>query len=68
MTEAQNRVRRFTREAACSTTEQGLESNDETWEKFPEPQGWALKWDGFALSEIREQQNGRAPLPITESR
>ena len=26
-----------------------------TWEKFAEPRGWALKWDGFALSKTEDR-------------
>jgi len=55
-------------EVARSRAEQVLENSDATWEKLPEPRGWAPKWDGFALSEIREQQKGPAPLPNVGSR
>jgi hypothetical protein len=23
----------------------------EAWDKFPEPRGWALRWDGMALAK-----------------
>jgi hypothetical protein len=59
---AQNRDQMFAQQAAGSTAEQVQGSSKETWKKFAEPRGWALKWDGFALSEIEEWQNGRAPL------
>ena len=68
MMETQNGVQRFAQEAARSTAEQVLKKSDATWEKFPEPRGWALKWHGFALSEIREQKKRHAPLPNVESR
>ncbi len=29
------------------------------WDKFPEPRGWALQWDGAALAEAAsERSNG----------
>jgi hypothetical protein len=66
--DAQDRVQRFSQEAARSTVEQRPEHSDGTWRKFAESQGWALKWDGFALSEIGERENGRTPFPTTEPR
>lgn len=65
--DAQDRVQRFAREADCSTAGQALEGSDETRTKFAEPRGWALKWDGFALSEAEERQNERARFPTVES-
>ena len=66
--DAQDRVQRFSQETARSTVEQRPEHSDRTWRKFAESQGWALKWDGFALSEIGEREDGRASFPTTESR
>lgn len=29
------------------------------WDKFPEPRGWALQWDGVALADAAsERRNG----------
>jgi hypothetical protein len=63
----QNRDQRLTREMARSMAEQGLMSDngagpqsEHPLDKFPEPQGWALKWDGFVLSEAQERQNARS--------
>ncbi len=31
----------------------------EAWDKFPEPRGWALRWDGMALAKASsERSNG----------
>ena len=65
---ARNRGRMPTREASRSTVVQGVERSDGTWREFAEPRGWALKWDGFALSEIGEHQNGWMPFPTLKSR
>ena len=32
-----------------------------TWEESVTPRGWALRWDGLALTEIRERRGGRDP-------
>jgi len=46
-----------------TTVEQGAANDVETWElEQVEPRGWALKWDGVALSQIRDQQIGLGPL------
>jgi hypothetical protein len=66
--DAQDHVQRFTQEAARSKVERRPDHSDRTWREFAESQGWALKWDGFALSEIGERENGRALLTTTESR
>lgn len=46
-----------------TTVEQGAVNNAETWEQEQvEPRGWALKWDGVALSQIRDGLTGLGPL------
>lgn len=46
-----------------TTVEQGAANNAETWEQEQvEPRGWALKWDGVALSQIRDGRTGLGPL------
>ena len=65
---ARNRGQTSTRQAPRPEVEQGREHGNGTWHKFAEPRGWALKWDGFALSEIGEHQNGRMPFPTLKSR
>jgi hypothetical protein len=32
--------------------------DDGRWEKFAQPRGWALKWDGAALAGIQARQAG----------
>jgi hypothetical protein len=34
-----------------------VEYSDEGQTAFEDPRGWALKWDGSALSEIEDQEN-----------
>jgi len=59
--DAKNRVQRSTKEPARAetlfqpTAEQEPVGNKRVWEKFAKPRGWALRWDGFALSEIRKR-------------
>ena len=67
--DAQNRARRFAQETACSTAEQGPEHSSEAWRStvFAEPRGWALRWDRFALSEIRERQGEFTPFPTVHA-
>ena len=63
-----NRVRwpspEANREEAPSrpAAEQGAGRDNGAWEKFAEPRGWALKWDGMALAGVLERRsgNGRA--------
>jgi len=44
--------------------EQEAANNAETWEQEQvEPRGWALKWDGVALSQVRGERTGFGPLP-----
>ncbi|MDY6877060.1 MAG: hypothetical protein SWK90_12765 [Chloroflexota bacterium] len=49
--DAQDRVRGGTQEADCPTAEQRPAGGSGAREKFAEPRGWAMKWDGFGLSE-----------------
>ena len=50
-----------------TTVKQGASNNADTWEQEQvEPRGWALKWDGVALSQIRDQQIGLGPLSADE--
>lgn len=63
----ENRVQWPTKEGACPETffqfmgEQEPVGNKGMWEKSVTPRGWALQWDGFALTEIRKRRSGRAP-------
>ncbi|HQE93757.1 MAG TPA: hypothetical protein PLH19_13205 [Anaerolineae bacterium] len=34
------------------------------WESFPEPRGWAMRWDGFALSGSAQRNGHDASYPI----
>jgi hypothetical protein len=38
--------------------QQVQESHTRAREKFAEPQGWAMKWDGSALSKAQGRQSG----------
>jgi hypothetical protein len=58
---AQNRVQTSAQETTRSAREPVPENKDAA--KFAEPRGWALKWDGFALSMMGEQRNGRTSTP-----
>lgn len=68
MTETQSHLRRPARETTRSTVEQAPEKSDPIGKEFPEPRGWALNWDGFALIEVQEREKGRTPSPTTEPR
>ena len=57
---AQNRVQTSAQEATRSAREPVQEKKDGA-RKFAEPRGWALKWDGFALSMVGERRNRRTP-------
>ena len=41
--------------------EQGAQANSKTDEETVEPRGWALKWDGVALLQIRDDRAGLGP-------
>lgn len=64
---AQKRIQWLIQELASSeelswpTADQGPMENEGMWEEFGEHGGWALEWDGFALSEIRKRRSGREP-------
>jgi hypothetical protein len=52
---AQNQARQSSQEVACQETPSGATTRQATaksdmWRKFAEPRGWALRWDGVALS------------------
>ena len=50
-----------------TTVEQGAANDAEAWEQeHVEARGWALRWDGVALSQIRDQQMGLGPLSAYE--
>ena len=59
---AQNRVQTSAQEATRPAGKQVQEDRNGA-QKFAEPRGWALKWDGFALSMMGERRNGRTPTP-----
>ena len=63
--DAQTGVQMVAQDAASSTQEQARENGAAPWNKFAEPRGWALKWDGFALSRMEERSNGHTP-PVTD--
>jgi hypothetical protein len=48
-----------------TTVEQGAVYTAETGEEeHIEPRGWAMKWGGVALWQIRGQQTGLGPLSV----
>ena len=53
---AHDHVRTSAREGAGSSREQAQGKKGGAREKFAEPRGWSLKWDGFALSGMGEQR------------
>ena len=59
---AQNRVQTSDQETTRSAREP-VQENKDAAVKFTEPRGWALKWDGFALSTMGERRNGRTSTP-----
>ena len=61
--DAQDRVRKSAQEATRPTAEQGLQDSSRACEEFAEPRGWALKWDGFALSGILDRSGARSTRP-----
>ncbi len=53
--DAQNATRQPSQKAArqetpADTTTRQVTAKSSTWRKFAEPRGWALRWDGVALS------------------
>ncbi len=66
--DAQNRAQGPTQEADHSTAKPEPKNSNRAREKFAEPRGWAMKWDGFGLSEIGTRQDRDIPSPTVESR
>ena len=68
--DAQNCAQMSAQDPSRSTAEQRprIRTDEGMWKKFAEPHGWALKWDGFGLSEIGERQNGCVLPPAVEAR
>jgi len=50
----------FAQEAAPPAAEQAQENYGRSREKFAEPRGWAMMWDGFTMSKAEERQDGSA--------
>ena len=44
--------------------EEAWQSNGK-WDQFPQPRGWALDWDGFALFALQETYNQHPLAPGT---
>jgi len=44
--------------------EEAWQSNGK-WDEFPQPRGWALDWDGVALSALQEADSQHALTPGT---
>ena len=67
-----NQVQRSTQESTdpetlLKVTAKQIQVEDERIEeRLAESQGWALKWDGSALSEIQERQNERRSFSTTD--
>ncbi len=38
--------------------------NKRPWESFPEPRGWALRWDGFELRQSAQRDGHNTQYPI----
>jgi hypothetical protein len=55
-------------EVARTTAEQTPEVSGGAWEKFAEPRGWALKWDGFSLHRVQKRQGGDDTSASEETR
>ena len=68
-----NQVQRSTQESTDPETLSQLTAkqmpmeNERIAERLAESQGWALKWDGAALSEIQERQNKRRSFSTTDA-
>ena len=60
---AHDRVPTSAREGAGSTGEQAQGRRSGARKRFAEPRGWALKWDGVALSRLENRRNGHTPSP-----
>ncbi|HHH40922.1 MAG TPA: hypothetical protein ENK56_02825 [Chloroflexi bacterium] len=66
----QSRTQWFTQEMAvwfAEAEEEEVEQVERSPEKFTEPRGWALKWDGAGLSGVQDRQGG-ASSPSVEAR
>ena len=55
----QPRNQESARDAARSTQGQARADRPATHEKFAEPRGWALRWDGFALAGCGRTGQGK---------
>ncbi len=58
--DAQDRKETYDAETAHARAEKVLANSGATSAKFAEPQGWALKWDGAALPDDTEPEDGRS--------
>ena len=66
--EPKNRSQKAAQDATSSTQEQVRADGEGTWRKFAEPRGWALRWDGFALSGAPEHRGRHVPADKETSR
>jgi hypothetical protein len=55
-------------EVARTAAEQTPEVSGGAREKFAEPRGWALKWDGFSLLGVQNRQGGDDTSASEETR
>jgi hypothetical protein len=54
-------------EADWSPEEQALYNGEVPWDRFMEPRGYAMEWDGDALFDVPEPPDWRDQLPTDES-
>ena len=66
--EPKDRSQKAAQDATSSTEEQVRADQQIAREKFAEPRGWALKWDGFALGGAPERRGRHAPADKGTSR
>jgi hypothetical protein len=64
----QERLSRQEREARAKAEERVLADSGASGERFGEPRGWALKWDGPSLPEDREVEEGGKTWPTPLAR
>jgi len=66
--ETQDRARADNELMDRAKREKVLANSGATSESFPEPQGWALKWDGAAFPDDEEGETEGSPSPPAQRR
>lgn len=52
------------RDASGFPLKQDSSTNNGRWDKFPQPRGWSLQWDGSSIAAIQEFKTRQTPPTV----